>query len=186
MKYSTFLSSVVGGICLTCGIATGALITDYHYSMEPNQIITIQVPEPEVHTVLQKIEVPRIETVEIIRWVETDPEIELSYEDMEMIAAVVWHEAGNQDMIGKRLVADCIMNRMENEHFPSTVYGVIHQPNQFCCNAVYYTDDCMEAVKMECEKRLDNDVLYFRTGWYHGFGTPLFVHGAHYFSGWAE
>ena len=40
-------------------------------------------------------------------------------------------EAEGECEEGKRLVIDTILNRVDSEHFPDTVYEVIYQPNQF-------------------------------------------------------
>lgn len=114
-----------------------------------------------------------------------EPEFELTEEEMRMIAGVVHAEAGNQDMIGRRLVADCILNRMERSKFPNTVAGVVYQEGQFSTPGSF-TDADMAAVRMECQERLDREVLWFRTGGFHSTGLALYQHGAHYFSGEVE
>lgn len=121
--------------------------------------------------------------VKIVRIeVEPTPETDLSEDDLEKLARCVHSEAGNQDLIGKRLVADVVLNRLDNGIFPDTVSEVIDQEGQFKCGSVY-TDEDMEAVKMECQERLDHDVLYFKAGTFHDIGSKLYQHGAHYFSG---
>lgn len=56
---------------------------------------------------------------------------EMSKEDVELIALVTMAEAEGECEEGKRLVIDTILNRVDSEHFPDTVYEVIYQPNQF-------------------------------------------------------
>ena len=56
---------------------------------------------------------------------------EMSKEDVELIALVTMAEAEGECEEGKRLVIDTILNRVDSEHFPDTVYDVIYQPNQF-------------------------------------------------------
>lgn len=109
-------------------------------------------------------------------------EFTLTQDEMELIAKIVHAEAGNQDQIGKRLVVDVILNRMVDEKFPSTVGGVIYQSGQFTKPAGYYTEDDMEAVVLECERRIDTEILWFRAGSFHKFGTPAYQHADHYFS----
>lgn len=110
------------------------------------------------------------------------PEFELTQEEMELIARMVRAEAGNQDQVGKRLVVDVILNRVCDDKFPDTVGGVIYQVGQFTKPAGYYMESDMEAVIEECERRIDKEILWFRNGNYHSFGTPAYQHGAHYFS----
>lgn len=101
--------------------------------------------------------------------------------DAEIIAKVVRAEAGNQDEFGKRLVVDVILNRVDSDEFPNTVADVVHQKNQFA-KGYYYTDDDLKIVTEEMEYRMDYEIIYFRTGKYHTFGTPAYQHGAHFFS----
>ena len=53
--------------------------------------------------------------------------------EMALIAQLVQAEAGNQDLKGKRLVADVVLNRVDSEKFPNTIEEVIFQkePVQF-------------------------------------------------------
>lgn len=99
-----------------------------------------------------------------------------------VLAKVVHAEAGNQDMTGKRLVVDCVLNRVDCEEYPNHVFGVVLQDGQFIRSDVYTQND-MEAVEKEMEERLDYEIMYFRTGHYHEFGTALYQHGDHFFSG---
>ena len=114
---------------------------------------------------------------------ETPPEFQLTDDEIVLIAEIVHAEAGNQDMLGKRLVVDVILNRMEDDRFPETVAGVVYQEGQFAEPSLQFTADDVEAVMLECERRIDTQVLWFRTGGYHGVGQALYQHGAHYFSG---
>ena len=56
---------------------------------------------------------------------------EIAEEDISLIALVTMAEAEGECEKGKRLVIDTILNRMDSEHFPDTVYDVIYQPYQF-------------------------------------------------------
>lgn len=124
--------------------------------------------------------IPTEDVTVIIR--EQKPDFELTDEEMALLARIVHAEAGNQDQVGKRLVVDVILNRVEDEAFPNTVGGVIYQSGQFTAPAGYYTESDMQAVIEECERRIDKEILWFRTGTYHNIGVPAYQHGAHYFS----
>lgn len=108
-------------------------------------------------------------------------ETSLTDDEKIIIAKVVHAEAENQDMTGKRLVVDCVLNRVDWEEYPNNVFGVVLQEGQFA-RSYTYTDEDIEAVEKEMEERLDYDIMYFRTKHYHNFGTPCFQHGAHFFS----
>lgn len=141
------------------------------------------VHEVEVEVIKETPAQAEREVVTLYLEREADHETSLSTEDKVLLAGLVHAEAGNQDEIGKRLVADVVLNRVDSESFPDTLAGVIMQEGQFEEPAGYYTDGDMLAVEKELEARLDEDVLYFRTKEYHKHGTPLYQHGAHYFSG---
>lgn len=113
-------------------------------------------------------------------------------EEMAMLAQLVQAEAGNQDLTGKRLVADVVLNRVDSEKFPNTIEEVIFQNNpvQFgvTVDGVFervrgdVSEECFEAVRMEWERetRLDGEVMYFNT--VHENGKNPFKHGDHWFS----
>ena len=114
----------------------------------------------------------------------------LTDEELELMAAIVHAEAGNQDLTGKRLVADVVLNRVNDEAFPDTVEDVIYQKNQFSPVANgslakaydHLTPDDYEAVRLELGERLDYEIIYFTAGHYTRYGVPAYQHGDHYFS----
>lgn len=112
------------------------------------------------------------------------------YDSLEVLAALVHAEAGNQDLTGKRLVADVVFNRVDSKAFPDTIEEVIYQKNQFspvsdgALDAAYasLTEEDYEAVGLELNSRIDYDILYFTSEGYIQYGTPAYKHGDHYFS----
>lgn len=161
---------------------------------------TIDIFEEEVveQKVQQPIE-PEIEE-EVIpdEPVKADPEPEepempattMSDEDIELIALVTMAEAEGECELGKRLVIDTILNRMDHEtKWPDTAYGVIYQKHQFTSmwngrvNRCYVRDDIVQLVREELESRTNYDVYYFRMDFYCPWGPELFQVGCHYFSG---
>lgn len=110
--------------------------------------------------------------------------------ELELLAAVVEAEAGNQDMIGKRLVVDVVLNRVDSPLFPDTITEVLEQPGQFSTmwngaveDAGYHMQqDDYDAVMMEVTgKRLDYDIYFFTAGEYNASCKPAYIHGDHYF-----
>ena len=110
--------------------------------------------------------------------------------ELELLAAVVEAEAGNQDMIGKRLVVDVVLNRVDSPLFPDTITEVLEQPGQFTTmwngaveDAGYHMQqDDYDAVMMEVTgKRLDYDIYFFTAGEYNASCKPAYIHGDHYF-----
>ena len=115
--------------------------------------------------------------------------MELTEEEVELIALVTMGEAEGESEEGKRLVIDTILNRVKSEQFPNTVYGVVYQPNQFSVmwngriDRCYVSEDICRLVREEACLPLNTDVLYFTAGGYGAYGTPMFQVGNHYFAG---
>lgn len=109
-------------------------------------------------------------------------------EDVELIALVTMAEAEGECEEGKRLVIDTVLNRMDSEYFPDTVYEVIYQPNQFSSmwngrvDRCEVREDICELVYEELESRTNYDVVFFTAGEYSAYGVPMFQVGNHYFS----
>ena len=109
---------------------------------------------------------------------------EYTPEEIVLIAKVVHHEAGNQPEIGKRLVCDTILNRVESERFPNTVKEVLGQPGQYCSPKKFPPDDYIYTIiAQEIYKRTNNQVYWYKTKGYHTYGTPILQEGSHFFSG---
>ena len=108
--------------------------------------------------------------------------------EIEYLAKCTMAEAGNQDEVGKRLVIDCILNRLNDENFPNSIVDIINYPGQFevvsngSINVIVPTPDIYTLIEEELISPYNTEVLYFRTSHFHTFGTPLFQWGAHYFS----
>lgn len=108
--------------------------------------------------------------------------------EKEQLAQLVHAEAGNQDLTGKRLVADVVLNRVDDECFPSSIEEVIFQENQFkpTWNGAFekagwdVTEECYRAVAMEMKSRLDSNVLYFNNT-PNVYGSSVWKHGGHWF-----
>ena len=122
-------------------------------------------------------------------------EEEIRLGEMELLAQLIEAEAGNQDMTGKRLVADVVLNRAEDGWADGTIESVIFQRTgktyQFSCikdggfnNAAYsISDESFQAAKLEYEasNRIDEDILYFTAGSYNPYCTAAYIYGDHYF-----
>lgn len=51
--------------------------------------------------------------------------------DLSLLTAIIYCESGNQPLAGKIAVGNVVLNRVASPLFPSTVYDVLVQPNQF-------------------------------------------------------
>lgn len=117
---------------------------------------------------------------------------EIFYGEVELLAILIQAEAGVEDELGKRYVADVVLNRVESDMFPDTIEEVIYQknPTQFSTTRgnIFITagysikEDVFKIALEEVEgPRQNTEIVYFRTDRY-GSGTPAFKHGHHYFS----
>lgn len=59
------------------------------------------------------------------------PGLELSYEDKELLARLVWQEARSEPFEGQQACAEVILNRLVAENFPNTVRGIVYAEGQF-------------------------------------------------------
>lgn len=130
---------------------------------------------------------PEVSTVAVEPETETNDELTMSNADIELIALVTMGEAEGQSELGKRLVIDTVLNRMD--HYGDTASEVIYAKGQYTCmwngriERCYVRDDIVQLVREELENRTNYEVIYFRTGHYHNFGTRIMVEDEHYFSG---
>lgn len=110
------------------------------------------------------------------------------YNSVELMAKVVEAEAGNQNLLGKRMVVDVILNRVRDEEFPNTIVDVIFQKNAFAVidNGMYeqveISEETWTAVWMELQEVTHPEVLYFCSTGFHEYGTPWKKVEDHYFN----
>ena len=155
----------------------GYIYSDKAVSANINQTtgyIVVRTNEPETTT---RTEVKDISSVDLI-----------TMDDAVLIAKLVLAEAEGEPEMGKRLVIDTVLNRLESEDFPNTVYDVVYQPYHYDpawdgrIELFSELDDAFKLVVDEIHNRTNSEVLYFRTDKFHEFGTPMEQVGNHYFS----
>lgn len=140
------------------------------------------VEDPVVWEVIESVPEEDVHTDEVV----------LPYATYRMLAALVMAEAGNQDLTGKKLVVDTVLNRVADPDFPDTIEGVIYQKNQYSVvwngqmrkyleGREAITDDCFTAVNEELIDQVDYAAIYFNAGGWPGYGTRLYKYGGHYF-----
>lgn len=110
-----------------------------------------------------------------------------NYSDLDLLAAIIWCEAGNQPYDGMVAVGQVVMNRVASSSFPNTVSEVLNQPGQFtpasagtlqATLAAGVNSTCYAAAQdaMNGAAPVPGYPLYFNT---HSGSYKL---GAHYFS----
>lgn len=116
-------------------------------------------------------------------------ECEKYYDNLELLAILTEAEAGNQGLIGKRMVVDVVLNRVDHPDWPNSIAEVILEPNQFSSywdggvdRVVEPSEETYLAVRMELQERSYPSIYYFTAGKYGNYGTPWRKVGDHYFS----
>lgn len=167
------------------------LANEKEYMVEISRVMSSE-QRVLTYAVLDKIIPETSEEVEVIS---------LSIEDYENLLRIVEAEAGGEDEIGKILVANVILNRVECESFPDTVSEVIFQQSNGVCqfspvgNGRFYTVKVSDATIQAVNKALAGEdysqgALYFAARkyadsscmrWFDESLTFLFEHGGHEF-----
>lgn len=117
----------------------------------------IRVVEPETN-ISEEVEVKEVAeepAEEIVVAVEepVEEEIEVNPEDLEMLACVIYQEAGADYCCDdcRRRVADVVLNRVEDDRFPDNIQDVLTQKRQY--GRYYWTGVVWpERAKNDCEK----------------------------------
>lgn len=110
--------------------------------------------------------------------------------DIELLAQLIQAEAGNQDLHGMRLVADVVLNRVEDNRWPNTIEEVIYQRGQFSVveNGMFkrvennISDEAYLAAEMEWEQRLDDGIVFFNSGFSCSNGENGWKYEDHWFA----
>lgn len=170
--------------------------------------IKTEEPKPigqEITSPVEPIQETFTEAIEIIEPVAYEPQIEpqettdepesiWSETDKLMLAKMTMAEAEGESLEGKCLVVRVILNRVESEIFPSTVYEVLSQKTQFSSwtngryeNAVP-SDEVWQAVEMVCDDGWDEsggalffEATYCQNTWQSNNRVYLFTVGGHKF-----
>lgn len=161
-------------------------------NVEPD-LSELQIIENEVEVVAEEEpEVPAIEETELyLSYNRMGYTNEQFYTDIELLAGIVEAEAGNQSELGKRLVIDVVLNRIDSNRWRDdyTIWEVIAHPGQFetyttgAYMRVSIPDRTYEVIEEEILNRTNYDVMYFKTGGYFDGLPALFQEGDHWFSG---
>ena len=116
-------------------------------------------------------------------------ELEAMYGEgfINLLSRAVEAEAGNQDLKGRQLVADVILNRIDSDRFPNDLHNVIYQKNAFAVvsdkriYSVEVSELTLKAIESELNSRLDTEILFFSAGSYNKYCRPGYPHGDHFF-----
>ena len=126
-----------------------------------------------------------------------DSTLKLEYNDYNVLLKIVEAEAGGEDLTGKMMVANVILNRVKSDRFPNTVTEVVYQKcngsAQFSptvdgrINTVSISQETLEAVERVLQgEDLSNGAYYFRSvrcnsTWFDNSLRRVAEHGNHIF-----
>lgn len=172
------------------GIIAGSIISATSNAVKPEQVHLTSAVEPIPIVREAAAEEREVVTAMPADAVYVGEEPKISMEELDLLAALVYAEAGNQSFEGKCRVVDVVLNRVDDTRFPNTITEVVYQKNQFgpvsngALDAAYskVTDEEYRAVMQEVRKRIDQEILYFCSGGYSQYGTAAYKCGDHYFS----
>ena len=168
------------GAFLAIPLAVFAISNNYWAEPEPP---TRAVPTVVIETGPAYTEFEEVLTVETIKDASTE-----QTDDLYLLAACIEAEAGNQSVLGRRLVADVILNRVDSPMYPDTIRDVIYQPGQLtvvdngAIDRVIPSAETWEAIYKELANRIDDTILFFQAGYYGPYGKPWEQVGGHWFS----
>lgn len=164
-------------------IACVLIMSNSGAANEPELTPAAPVPETRTRIEYREIEVPyevQAEPIYIKQYIEVvhqEPNrysvIEISDEDRELMAAIVYHEARGECPAGQRMVAEVILNRVLSDKFPDTISGVIYQRGQFTSAAYVSSAKPDETQRAAVSAAIaetpitDEDVLFFSQGAYN-------------------
>lgn len=157
--------------------------------MEKTEVQVVAVRKPQVGSVYTDEKGNKL--------VENNIGLTITQEDYEALKRIVEAEAGNQDEVGRMLVANVIINRVLSSKFPNTITEIIFQNGgnvyQFepIQNGFYYkvnpsdsTAECVDRV-LSGEDYSQGALFFTRQtsqySWFNTSLTLLFIHGVHYF-----
>lgn len=126
---------------------------------------------------------------------------QLSDKDLDTLQRIVEAEAGGEDQDGKLLVANVVLNRVNSDQFPDTVFDVVMQREQGIAQFSPTVDGRFHSVKVSEDTRaaveralygedISQGALYFcarqkadseNVQWFDRHLTKLFAYGHHEF-----
>lgn len=169
------------------------LIQQEEYNSASEGTITLDGQEeiPEVKEVLMT------DNGTAARYNEFMASVTLTEQEKSYLLHLVAAEAGGCDMVGQILVANVVLNRVENSVFPNTVEGVIFQKNQFSptINGAIWSSTITDSVREAVERALSGEDFsegatffsararldYNSMSWFDNNLNWLFKHDGHEF-----
>lgn len=124
-------------ICVLCALISIASVVLVY--VKPHEVkVNVEQPSYVSDDVFLALDAEKIIEEPIVVEEEETPlktnrysELEITEEDRELLARIVYLEARGQSFSGQRAVAEVVLNRVLDSRFPDTVYEVLYAPGQF-------------------------------------------------------
>ncbi len=108
-------------------------------------------------------------------WADDSADTSSSYSDsdLDLLAALIYCEAGNQSAEGKIAVGQVVMNRVASSSFANSIHDVIYESGQFTPASTGWLDSVIGSAPQDCYDAAAaalngegtvGDALYFNTG----------------------
>ncbi len=125
-KVSTLVNSTSGTIAATSGAISAAEIEQKEYESELKQ------QEANISALNKKLEEEKAMSRKAgqMAWSSTG-ELGFNVSDRELLACLIYCEAGGEPYTGQVAVGSVVINRMRSAAYPNTMVGVIYQKGQF-------------------------------------------------------
>lgn len=165
------------------------VLPEWVEELEAEEVTTQAVPQQEEQEPQSPAPVVPVETpLPQAQPVTTDMSLSAMYSsDFEALCKIVEAEAGGEDMKGKILVANVVMNRVSNPRYPNTVTEVVFQNGQFTPvrNGSYVRANVSPSTLEAVTRALSGEdysqgALYFNSAGTIN-RTMIFQHGGHRF-----
>lgn len=175
MRRKELLKEMVAGFLLGAGIMASFLFLGLRAKASPSVFDDLaRIDRHEITDMMAREE-----------WVKPFP---VSQGELDLLAAIVYAEAGDQGYYGMQLVCDVILNRIDHG-FGNSISEVVYSPGQFSPVTDGGLDRAWGRVTQECYdacieeltgSRINYDIIYFSM---YGCANGQFVfqYGDHYF-----
>ena len=152
---------------------TEATWEDTTWETEPTWEDTTWETESTWEDTTWETEAPIVEETEAPMEETEAPSVNASSSDLDLLAAIIYCEAGNQSMEGKIAVGQVVMNRVASPSFANTIHDVIYEAGQFTPAMTGWLDQVIGSAPQDCydaaTAALNGEgsvggALYFNTG----------------------
>ena len=171
--------SIISTVAVVCVFLVGSIIISDKSNVNVEQEVTESCSNINIcsEEIIETIDITEEQTEDICSYYVTD-------EEYNLLLRVCMSECGGkygEPLDGKIAVVETILNR--SDIFGMSIEEVVYEPNQYSVADNGEPDETVrEAVDIALSSNTyPDDMIYFRAGYYHSFGTPYKQIGNHYF-----